>query len=158
LTSAVAVRGRVGLRQLAGFAERRERARLREAERDDRRLRQQQFAHRLDQFLVLPVLAARVIEHRIQYDGHVGEVRERLRHRLHLLGIGERPDLEGRHRHVLQHRSRLHRDEFGVDRQPVIAVFAPGGRDRGDDRRRMTAHARARELIGLHARCAGGVR
>jgi hypothetical protein len=51
------------------------------------------------------------------------------------------PELERRHRHVLEQRPRLIRDPLGIDRQDALDTGRVLHRDRGHHRQRMAAQA-----------------
>ena len=80
-------------------------------------------------------------------DRDIGEVRERLGHRLHLFGVGQRADLEGRDRHVLQHGLRLHLDHFG-HLFGDVNMDRPIARDRDEIAQFLRLHRAQRRQLG----------
>ena len=126
-------------------------ARFQAVGREDRRLRQQQLAHRVRHLVAGELVAATRGQHRIEDQRHVRIVGDDLGDRRDVLDAAEHADLERVDRHVLEQRS-------APGRRPSRSRSPAGPRrrrvlhgDRRDHRQRMAAHAGERQDVGLQA-------
>lgn len=119
--------------------------------------RGQQGQDAVDDFLVGQCGAATGGQHRIQHHRQIRVVAQQGVYCLHRLYGSQHADLDGRHRHVLQHGPSLVDDEFRVQGGEA---HHPGGvlhRDGGDYGRRMAAHADDGFDVCLDAGTTGGI-
>jgi hypothetical protein len=135
----------------------RQAARLHGVGGDHRRLGQDQLAQGFEHRLGGQLVAAPGGHHRIDHHRDVGVVGDDLGDHLDVLDAAEHAELEGLHRHVLEHRPGLLGYEIGIDRQDVLDTRGVLHGEGGDDGERVATHAGERQHVGLDAGAAGGV-
>jgi hypothetical protein len=119
-----------------------------------RRLRQQELAHRARHVGRRELVAAPGREHGIEDRAGSRDSRDDLGDRGDVLDAAEHAELERVDRHVLEQLARLVGHPVGVDRQHALDAERVLHGERGHDRQRMAAHARERQEVGLQSRAA----
>jgi hypothetical protein len=154
-----------GTKVLGRFIVRRERdpaPSLRQAQGHHTGLRQDEPAQRSHQFGIQLIIglaapAARGRK-RVEHDRQLRVIGHDLGHGLHVVGRAKRADLDGRHRHILQHSAGLVIDPLVVNHQHVFHAGGVLHRQGGDHAGGVAAHGSTRERIRRGTTSTGRIR
>jgi hypothetical protein len=113
-----------------------------------RGLRQDQVGERGGDLLARLAEQRRGMQAGLDHQGHVRVVGENLGDHRDVFYTAAEAELECRDRHVLEHRARLHGDQFGRDGPQLVDATGVAHQGGGLHRQGMAAHARQGQDVG----------